>query len=182
MTTITAFIPIAVSIVGYVLIKYVKTPSRLQALTDLVNAAVVFAERTGAIQQLTGSQQFKLAYNFVQDKAKQLGITQMDEELIKALIEQSWANQKAHLNDIYKAGKEQADKDDLEAEKQHLEKLQDELAHEQATLDNERKQLKSTVDSLQSTLDDNKQSADSDKAGDTQDSKPTADGTKTVSE
>lgn len=182
MTTITALIPVAVSVVGYLLVKYVKTPSRLQALTDLVNAAVVFAERTGAIQQLTGSQQFELAYNFVQDKAKQLGITQMDEELVKTLIEQSWADQKAHLNDVYKSGKEQADGDSAVAEKKQLEDLKNKIAKEQATLDSERQQLKSAAESLSSSLDVHKQDPAPDKKSNTPDSKPVTDGTKPVSE
>lgn len=181
MTLITALIPVVMSVIGYYLAKYVKTPARLQTITDLVNAAVVFAEKSGAVQQLTGSQQFKLAYNFVQDKAKQLGITELDEELIKTLIEQSWANQREHLNAVYESGKKQIDEKAAEDEKTKLTELQEQLANEKQEIEKERKALKSTVNALQGALNQNQPDTEPDTKADTQDSKST-NGAKPVSE
>ena len=173
MTVITALIPVVMSVIGYVIAKYIKTPTQLQTLTDLVDAAVVFAEKTGAVQQLTGNQQFKLAYNFVQDKAKQLGITKLDEELIKTLIEQSWASQRQHLNSVYDAGKKQADEDNVEAEKERLSDLEGQLAQEKQALEKGREDLKSAVDALQGTLDKDQTDTVKDPADNTKDSNPT---------
>ena len=171
MTVITALIPVVISVIGYYLAKYVKTPAQLQTLTDLVEAAVVFAEKSGAVQQLTGSQQFKLAYNFVQDKAKQLGITELDEELIKTMIEQSWANQREHLDAVYESGKKQADEKAVEDEKAKLTELKEQLANEKQEIENERKALKSTVNALQGAFNQNQSNAESNTKADTQDSK-----------
>ena len=173
MTVITALIPVVMSVIGYYLAKYVKTPARLQTLTDLVDAAVVFAEKSGAVQQLTGSQQFKLAYNFVQDKVKQLGITKLDEELIKTLIEQSWANQRNHLNVVYESGKKQADEKAVEDEKAKLTELKEQIANEKQEIENERKALKSTINALQGALNQNQSNVESNTKADTQDSKST---------
>lgn len=181
MTLITALIPVVMSVIGYYLAKYVKTPARLQTITDLVDAAVVFAEKSGAVQQLTGSQQFKLAYNFVQDKAKQLGITELDEELIKTLIEQSWANQREHLSAVYESGKKQVDEEAAVDEKKKLTELQEQLANEKQEIENERKALKSTVNALQGALNQNQSDTEQDTKADTQDSKST-NGAKPVSE
>ncbi len=181
MTLITALIPVVMAVVGYYLAKYVKTPTQLQTITDLVDAAVVFAEKSGAVQQLTGSQQFKLAYNFVQDRAKQLGITELDEELIKTLIEQSWANQREHLDVIYESGKKQADEEAAVDEKTKLIELKEQLANEKQEIEKERKALKSTVNALQGALNQNQPDTEPDTKADTQDSKST-NGAKPVSE
>lgn len=172
MTAITAIIPVVMSVIGYLMAKYIKTPSQLKTIENLVNAAVVFAEKTGAVQQLTGSQQFKLAYNFVQDKAKQLGITQLDEELIKTLIEQSWANQRQHLSSVYDAGKKQADADSLEVEKARLANVEAQLEQEKQAIEKERKELKSAVEDIQGTLNKDQSDTVKDPADNTKDSNP----------
>ena len=161
MTVITALIPVVMSVIGYYLAKYVKTPTQLQTITDLVDAAVVFAEK------------FNPAHNPVQDKAKQLGITELDEELIKTLIEQSWANQRDHLNVVYESGKKQADEKAVEDEKAKLTELKEQLANEKQEIENERKALKSTVNALQGALNQNQSNAESNTKADTQDSKST---------
>lgn len=109
----------------------------------------------------------------MQDKAKQLGITKLDEELIKTLIEQSWANQRQHLNAVYDAGKKQVDEDSVEAEKARLAESEAQLAQEKQALEKGRKELKSAVDALQGSLDKDQPDTVKGPADNTKDSKPT---------
>lgn len=101
MTLVSISIPVIIAGFGTFLAKYIKTKDSFRALQTLVNAGVVFAEKTGLDKQLTGSEQFKVAYDFVEGQLSKLGITSADEELIKGLIEQSWAKQKDQLENIY---------------------------------------------------------------------------------
>ena len=105
----------------------------------------------------------------------------LDEELIKTLIEQSWANQRNHLNIVYESGKKQADEKAVGDEKAKLTELKEQLANEKQEIENERKALKSTINALQGALNQNQSNAESDTKADTQDSKPT-NGATSVSE
>ncbi len=142
---LTALIPIVITIFGYLINKYIKTPANLAALEKLVDAAVVFAEKEGAIQKLTGSQQFRVALNYVQDMINKLGITPQDEKLLKGLIEQSWAKQKATLGAVYHSGQEQADADSLAAQQKQIDEAKAQLAKDRSELSQQEAQLQKAV-------------------------------------
>lgn len=148
MDILIALIPIVITIFGYLVNKYLKTPANLAALEKLVDAAVVFAEKEGAIQKLTGSEQFQVALNYVQEMINKLGLTPQDEKLLKGLIEQSWAKQKATLGAVYHSGQEQADADSLASEKAKLDDREKQLAKEQKDIDNVKAQLSTVVSAI----------------------------------
>lgn len=161
MAVITSLVPVIVAWVGYVISRSVKTEDSFKALSVLVDAAVNFAEKSGAINQLTGSEQFQVAFKFVQDQLDKLHITQQDEELIKALIERSWSKQREHLEAVYKSGKQEASQQALAKQKADLDKQAEQLESLKADIDNKVTALKSLTDNVSTVLDsDKKASAD----------------------
>ena len=152
MTIITALIPVAIVELGHIMVKYTKTPDRLQALMTLVDAGVVFAEKMGATKKLEGSEQFKVAYDFVVKQLANFGFTKTDEQLIKSLIEQSWAKQRQDLNTIYEGTKHSLDEQQLLQKRDELKQKEQELANSQQELAGEREQVKSLVSSLNQVL------------------------------
>ena len=152
MNVILALIPLAITGGFMFLTKYVKTPTELKALENLVDSAVVFAEKMGAIKQLTGSEQFQVAYNFVVNQLKALGITSADEQLIKSKIEESWAYQQDHLSKVYEAGQKQAKENDLANKEAEIEKQEADIQATKKDLEAQKEQLKSAVIEAQAAL------------------------------
>lgn len=152
MNVILALIPLVITGGFMFLAKYVKTPTELKALENLVNSAVVFAEKMGAIKQLTGSEQFQVAYNFVVDQLKVLGITSADEQLIKSKIEESWAYQQDHLSKVYEAGQKQAKENGLVNKEAEIEKQEADIQATKKDLEAQKEQLKSAVIDAQTAL------------------------------
>lgn len=80
---------------------YQKEKDIAEKVNELVKLAVVIAEKAGAVDKLTGSQQFNKAVKFVQDSLKNLEITDYDIKQVEAKIEAEWAKNKSELEDIY---------------------------------------------------------------------------------
>lgn len=152
MNVILALIPLVIAGGFAFLTKYVKTPTELKALENLVDSAVVFAEKAGAIKQLTGSEQFQVAYNFVVEQLKALGITSADEQLIKSKIEESWAYQQDHLSKVYEAGQKQAKEDSLASKEAEIKKQEADIQATKKDLEVQKEQLKSAVIDAQTAL------------------------------
>ena len=152
MNVILALIPLVITGGFMFLTKYVKTPTELKALENLVDSAVVFAEKMGAIKQLTGSEQFQVAYNFVVNQLKALGITSADEQLIKSKIEESWAYQQDHLSKVYEAGQKQAKENSLADKEAEIEKQEADIQATKKDLEAQKEQLKSAVIDAQAAL------------------------------
>lgn len=159
MTVLVALIPTLVAWFGTLLLKYTKTSDNLNALLKVVDAAVVFAEKMGAKKAITGNQQFQVALNFVQSQLQKLGITNVDEALIKSLIEQSWAKQRANLKNVYDGTKSANQQAELEAKTKEVETQKEELDKQKASLEAEKDQVKSLVSSLNNALNDTKETA-----------------------
>lgn len=98
---------------------YQKEKDIAEKVNELVKLAVVIAEKAGAVDKLTGSQQFNKAVKFVQDSLKNLGITDYDIKQVEAKIEAEWAKNKDSLEDIY--GKDTPVEPSPEAPKETLE-------------------------------------------------------------
>ena len=175
MAVITSLVPVIVAWIGYVISRSVKTEDSFKALSVLVDAAVNFAEKSGAINQLTGSEQFQVAFKFVQDQLAKLHITQQDEELIKALIEQSWSQQREHLEAVYKSGKQEASQQALAKQKADLDKQAEQLESLKADIDNKVTALKSLTDNVSTVLDSDKK-ASADDSNNTSSSSPVVEG------
>lgn len=162
MTVLVALIPVLAGWFGTLLLKYTKTNANLDALLKLVDVAVIFAEKMGAEKAITGSQQFQVAFNFVQEQLQKLGITNTDEALIKSLIEQSWAKQRENLKNVYDGTKNANQQAELEAKTKEVEAQKQELDKQKADLDAEKEQVKSLVSGLDHALNDTKETAPQD--------------------
>lgn len=101
MTIAIALIPVVMGWIGQQLINNHKLGEQAYKVENLVSMAVVEAEKLGLAKQLTGNEQFQYALNFVNSQLKALGITDIDESLIKAQIERSWFTQKGRLEQVY---------------------------------------------------------------------------------
>lgn len=152
MACITATIPVVIATFGAFLGKYVKTSSNMEALFNLVDAGVVFAERMGVVKNLTGSEQFQEAYNFTQSQLKNMGITNTDEELIKSLIERSWARQKDLLSHISDGTNVALKEDKLASREADIKKQAAQLQLDKERVEAQKAQLKSIIGDLDSTL------------------------------
>lgn len=152
MACITATIPVVIAAFGAFLGKYVKTSSNMEALFNLVDAGVVFAERMGVVKNLTGSEQFQEAYNFTQSQLKNMGITNTDEELIKSLIERSWARQKDLLSHISDGTNVALKEDKLASREADIKKQAEQLQLDKERVEAQKAQLKSIIGDLDSTL------------------------------
>lgn len=152
MACITATIPVLIALFGAFLSKYVKTSSNMEALFNLVDAGVVFAERMGVIKNLTGSEQFQEAYNFVQAQLKKMGITNTDEELIKSLIERSWAKQKDLLDHISNGTNTEVKEKKLADQEADIKKQEAQLQADKEHVEAQKAQLKSVIGDIDNTL------------------------------
>ena len=152
MACITATIPVLIALFGAFLSKYVKTSSNMEALFNLVDAGVVFAERMGVIKNLTGSEQFQEAYNFVQAQLKKMGITNTDEELIKSLIERSWAKQKDLLDHISNGTNTEVKEKELADQEADIKKQEAQLQVDKEHVEAQKAQLKSVIGDIDNTL------------------------------
>lgn len=85
---------------------YQKEKDMSEQIKQLVSLAVVIAEKAGAKEKLTGSQQFNKAKQFVESSLKKMNITDYDIRKIEAMIEKEWADNKYQLEDIYGDKKE----------------------------------------------------------------------------
>ena len=101
MAIAIALIPVVMGWIGQQLINNHKLGEQVYKVENLVSMAVVEAEKLGLTKQLTGNEQFQYALNFVNNQLKALGITDVDESLIKAQIERSWFTQKERLEQAY---------------------------------------------------------------------------------
>lgn len=101
MAIAIALIPVVMGWIGQQLINNHKLGEQAYKIENLVSMAVVEAEKLGLTKQLTGNEQFQYALNFVNSHLKALGITDVDESLIKAQIERSWFTQKDRLEQVY---------------------------------------------------------------------------------
>ena len=101
MVIAIALIPVVMGWIGQQLINNHKLGEQAYKIENLVSMAVVEAEKLGLTKQLTGNEQFQYALNFVNSQLKALGITDVDESLIKAQIERSWFTQKDRLEQVY---------------------------------------------------------------------------------
>lgn len=152
MACITATILVLIALFGAFLSKYVKTSSNMEALFNLVDAGVVFAERMGVIKNLTGSEQFQEAYNFVQAQLKNMGITNTDEELIKSLIERSWAKQKDLLDHISNGTNTEVKEKKLADQEADIKKQEAQLQADKEHVEAQKAQLKSVIGDIDNTL------------------------------
>lgn len=101
MAIAIALIPVVMGWIGQQLINNHKLGEQAYKIENLVSMAVVEAEKLGLTKQLTGNEQFQYALNFVNSQLKALGITDVDESLIKAQIERSWFTQRDRLEQVY---------------------------------------------------------------------------------
>lgn len=85
---------------------YQKEKDMAEQIKQLVSLAVVIAEKAGAKEKLTGSQQLNKAKQFVESSLKKMNITDYDIRKIEAMIEKEWADNKYQLEDIYGDKKE----------------------------------------------------------------------------
>lgn len=70
-------------------------------IEQLVKLGVIVAEKAGATDKLTGSEQFEKAKGFVQTSLQNAHITDVDLKKIEAMIEKEWAENKQQLEDTY---------------------------------------------------------------------------------
>lgn len=152
MACTTATIPVLIALFGAFLSKYVKTSSNMEALFNLVDAGVVFAERMGVVKSLTGGEQFQEAYNFVQIQLKKMGITNTDEELIKSLIERSWAKQKDLLDHISNGTNTEVKEKELADQEADIKKQEAQLQADKEHVEAQKAQLKSVIGDIDHTL------------------------------
>lgn len=75
---------------------------KLTQLADFAKQAVIYAEKDGLINKLTAQQQFTDALNRFQKLLKQYGITDLDIDIAKQLIEQAYFENKSALESVYK--------------------------------------------------------------------------------
>lgn len=136
-----ALIPVIMGYAFYYLKKYVKNVSSLKALEQIAHCAVVYAERVGIAQKLTGSQQFETAVKMAQSELSKLGITSVDIDLIKATIEKAWVSNKSTLDKAYAGAKQDQKSEELQAQQQKLDAKKLEIDKAQAKLDKSRKDM-----------------------------------------
>ena len=81
--------------------EFEKQKDMAKQIEQIVKLGVIVAEKAGAVDSLTGSEQFAKAKSFVQTALQNAHITDVDLKKLEAMIEKEWADNKYQLEDIY---------------------------------------------------------------------------------
>ncbi|MFT8661473.1 phage holin [Liquorilactobacillus ghanensis] len=110
---------IFVAIVGYAakeVTSKVKNQALLQSIESLAKDAVVLAEKSGAVNYLTGSQKFKQAENYVIAELEKLGFKNVSNDTIKGGVEKAYALLKSDIEADYDQAKQPKLSDSLKVD------------------------------------------------------------------
>lgn len=101
-TIITDLISIFLPIISVYVVKFieshVKNPKTLEVVLSLAKSAVTYAQKEGLERQLTGSEQYVEAVNKTNELLAKSGISKVDEDIIRAKVEEAYSSIKTQLD------------------------------------------------------------------------------------
>lgn len=144
-------------IFGKFIVSHVKNLSTLKAIDNVVEAAVVLAEKAGLVTDLTSSAKFQYAVTKAKEMLKDIGFTDVSETTLEGKIEAAWVSAKDTMEDAYKTDEESSASNKLKEAQATLAEVQaqkDKLEDTKTNLLSLATQIKGVTDTLTSTLPD----------------------------